>query len=113
MSDDNIQSTEQPRSNPLLERIRIPGETFTLPSQGIFYKNGELDDDSKNGEVYIYPMVTYDEIVLKTPDKLFSGEAITEVFQRCVPQIKKPMELLAKDVDFIFSDVVLQPRHHN
>ena len=46
-------------------------------------------------------MVTFDEIIFKTPDKLFSGEAITDVFTRCIPQVKKPMDLLAKDVDFL------------
>jgi hypothetical protein len=97
---DTTSANEAPK-NPLMERIRIPGETFTLPSQGLFYKNGELSEDSKNGEVYIYPMVTFDEILFKTPDKLFSGEAIKDVFSRCVPSVKKPMDLLAKDVDFI------------
>lgn len=87
--------------NPLLQRVRIPGETFTLPSQGLFYKDGELDPSVTNGEVYIFPMVTIDEIVFKTPDKLYSGEAIVEVFNRCVPSVKKPLRLLAKDVDFI------------
>jgi hypothetical protein len=29
--------------NPLLTQGRIPGETFQLPSAGIFYTNGELE----------------------------------------------------------------------
>jgi len=89
--------------NPLLERARIPGETFTLPSLGLFYKNGEVSDDVENGEIYIMPMVTLDEIILKSPEKLYSGTAIEEVFKRCIPQINRPMELLAKDVDFILT----------
>lgn len=93
--------SDQTVSNPLLDRIRIPGETFTLPSGGLFYKNGELDESVKNGEVTINPMTAYDEIIIKTPDKLFSGKAIEEIFQRCIPQINKPLDLLAKDVDFL------------
>jgi len=93
--------TEETNTNPLLERVKLPGETYTLPSQGLFYTHGELDESVNNGEVLIYPMNTMDELTLKTPDKLFSGEAITDVFRRCVPQIKQPMQLLAKDVDFI------------
>jgi len=89
--------------NPLLERARMPGETFTLPSGGLFYKNGELDEAVENGEVYINPMVTLDEIILKSPDKLYSGEGIIEVFGRCVPQILKPSELLSNDVDYILT----------
>ena len=87
--------------NPLLEKARIPGETFTLPSRGLFYKNGELDSTVKNGEIHVLPMATFDEITLKTPDKLFSGQAIEDVFKRCIPQVLKPLELHSKDVDFL------------
>ena len=87
--------------NPLLARVRLPGETFTLPSGGLFYTDGELDDSIQNGEIHVYPMTTIDEIVLKTPDMLFSGEAIKEVFGRCIPTVKRPLDLLAKDVDFL------------
>lgn len=89
--------------NPLLQtlKIRIPGETFKLPSQGLFYHNGELAPDVVNGEVHVYPMTTHDDILMKTPDKLFTGQAIAEVFARCIPQILKPMELLSKDVDYL------------
>lgn len=87
--------------NPLLARIKIPGETYRLPSQGVFYTNGELDESVHNGEVEVYPMTAIDEITLSTPDKLLSGKAILEILGRCVPQIKKPECLLAKDVDFL------------
>lgn len=87
--------------NPLLGKLRLPGETFQLPSQGIFYTNGELDPFVKNGEVEVYPMTAIDEIVFSTPDKLLSGKAVSEVFERCIPQILKPMELLTKDVDYL------------
>lgn len=87
--------------NPLLARIHMPGSTFKLPSGGIFYDNGELADTVENGEVHIQPMTAYDEVVLKTPDLLFSGEAVKRIFTRCIPEILKPMELFGKDVDFL------------
>jgi hypothetical protein len=93
--------TEQVIVNPLLERLRIPGETYRLPSQGQFYTHGELSDDVKLGEVEVNPMTAIDEIVLNTPDKLLSGKAILEIFRHCIPQIKDPEQLLAKDVDFL------------
>ena len=93
--------SEQLNVNPLLGRLRIPGETFRLPSQGQFYTNGELDESVKNGEVEVNPMTAIDEIVLSTPDKLLSGKAIIEIFTNCIPQIKKPADLLAKDVDYL------------
>lgn len=87
--------------NPLLLRLRMPGSTFRMPSHGIFYTNDELDESVKNGEVEVYPMTAMDEIILNTPDKLLSGKALAEIIQRCIPQIKKPFDLLAKDVDFL------------
>jgi hypothetical protein len=89
--------------NPLLLalRARIPGETFRLPSQGLFYTNGELASDVVNGEVHVFPLTAIDEITIKTPDKLLSGKAIEDVFLRCIPQILKPMKLLSKDVDYL------------
>ncbi len=92
------------RINPLLKKIqRIPGETFKLPSRGIFYKNGELDEEVNDGEVVIFPMTGYDELLFKSPDALFQGTAIENVIKRCVPAIKKPLELSANDIDFILT----------
>ena len=95
---------EQPavaRVNPLLARVEMPGSTFQLPSRGLFYKKGELRDDVEMGEVHVHPMSAYDEILMKSPDHLFSGEAVEKVFKRCIPQILLPLKLLAKDVDFL------------
>ena len=87
--------------NPLLARVQLPGETFALPSCGVFYSNGELDPSVSNAEVHVHPMTVLDEIMIKTPDLLFSGRAVEEVFGRCIPQVLRPKELLAKDVDFL------------
>jgi hypothetical protein len=86
-------------SNPLLERVKIPGRIFQLPSAGLFYTNGELDEDVENGEIHVYPMTAIDELNMKNPDMLFSGKAISIVFRHCVPSVKKPEELFAKDID--------------
>jgi hypothetical protein len=85
------------RPNPLLEKLKkkIPGETFRLPSRGLFYTNGELDPEVENGEIVIYPMTTVDELALRSPDMLFQGTAITQVIRRTVPQILKPERLIA------------------
>ena len=92
------------KENPLLKRKnKFPGETFRLPSKGLLYYNGELDDEVKDGEVTIYPMTTLDEIYMKTPDMLFQGTAIDVVFKRCIPQIKKPLDLFSNDVDFLLT----------
>ena len=98
---DQILMQQKRPENPLLARARIPGETFKLPSRGLFYTDGELDDSVIDGEILVNPMVTLDELSLKTPDKLLNGSAIVEVFQRCVPQVKKPLELWSRDVDYL------------
>lgn len=91
----------QPVVNPLLARVEMPGSTFQLPSRGLFYKNGELRDDVDMGEVHVSPMSAFDEILMKSPDQLYSGEAVDTVFRRCIKQILQPGELIAKDVDFL------------
>lgn len=89
--------------NPLMNRIRIPGEHHTLPSRGLFYEKGVLSDDVKDGELLILPMTTQDEIYMRSPDMLFSGESIRKVFARTCPQVLKPGQLLSKDTDFILT----------
>lgn len=88
-------------TNPLLDDLRLPGTTIRLPSRGLFYKNGELHPAVTDGEIYIHPMTVVDEITMKSIDKLFSGDAVTEVLLRCAPQILKPRQLLSKDIDFL------------
>lgn len=85
--------------NPLLQKVRLPGRTFQLPSRGAMYSQGELDASVKNGEIHVHPMSALTEINLKNPDLLFNGKAIEAVVRECVPAIKKPLELFGRDVD--------------
>lgn len=88
--------------NPLMERFnKMPPETFRMPSGGSLYKNGEIDADVVDGEIIIYPMTTVDELTMRSPDMLFQGTAIEQVFKRCMPQVKKPRDLLSNDVDYL------------
>ena len=92
--------------NPLLARInKMPGTTIRLPSRGLFYQNGELDDECVEGEVSLFPMTTTDELMMRSPDMLFQGTAIDSVVKRCIPQIKKPLELLVGDIDYILTQL--------
>lgn len=103
MADEVSNPTVEHSINPLLERIRLPGEIHQLPSNGAFYKNGELDSSVKDGEVQVFPMTAIDEVTMRSPDLMFSGDAVEQVLARCVPQILKPRLLLAKDVDFLLA----------
>lgn len=101
METNNEKPIQTERKNPLLEKVQIPGERFRLPSSGLFYEDDELDESVKDGEIFINPMTAMDELVLKSPDKLLSGESVVEVITRCLPEVRKPQQLLAKDVDYI------------
>lgn len=109
---DNTETVEIPvaveiaePTNPLLAKLkkRIPGETFRLPSRGLFYRAGELDEEVEDGEVVVYPMTTVEELKMRSIDMLYQGTAITDVITHCVPQVKLPKKLIASDVDYLLT----------
>jgi hypothetical protein len=89
-------------TNPLLQKTKLPGRIFQLPSKGIFYKQGVLAEHVRDGEVEVQPMSALAEMKLRSPDMLFSGRALREICLECIPDILKPDELVSKDVDAIF-----------
>lgn len=94
--------TDLPKVNPLLEKLRIvQGETIKLPSCGLLYEEGILDPNVTDGEIRIHPMTIRDEIIMRSPDALFSGEAIKTILGRCAPQILEPLRLHYTDLDFV------------
>ena len=91
-------------TNPLLDKIRrIPGEMCRLPSHGLHYPEGMFADNVTNGDVEVFPVSAYDEILLKSTELLISGEGIFYLFERKIPSILKPRELYHKDVDFLLA----------
>jgi len=83
--------------NPLLQKLKLPGRVFQLPSRGALYRNGEVN--CMEGEIHVHAMSALTEINLKNPDLLFNGKALEEVCRECIPEIKKPTELFGRDVD--------------
>jgi hypothetical protein len=61
--------------------FRKPELKITLPSQGAFYPPGTLQLD-QTGEVDVYPMTAIDELTLKTPDALLTGEGTVKTIQQ-------------------------------
>ena len=84
----------------LSEYYRQPEIFITLPSGGQFYPEGMLEIGA-TGEIPIYPMTAKDDIIIKTPDALISGEAVAHLISSCVPAIKDPWQMPASDVDYI------------
>jgi len=84
----------------LSQYYRQPEIYITLPSSGQFYPEGALEMPA-TGELPVYPMTAKDDIIIKTPDALISGEAVAQVIQSCIPNIKDPWSMPASDVDYI------------
>jgi len=87
-------------SNLLEKHKRQPKIFIDLPSGGQFY-DGTVLQDMQATNLAVYGMTAMDEIILKTPDALFSGEATVRVVQSCIPTILNPWKLVGYDMDYI------------
>lgn len=87
------------QNNPLQKYFRQPKIYIPLPSKGLFYESGALQGDYNN--VPIFAMTGMDELIYKTPDALFSGEATVKVIESCCPYIKNARTMPNIDVDAI------------
>ena len=67
--------------------MRQPKIYIRLPSNGKYWPDGSIDMPD-NGELPIYSMTAKDELTLKTPDALLNGQAVVDIIQSCVPNIK-------------------------
>ena len=71
-----------------------------LPSKGVFYNDTVLENNQHN-QIPVFGMNAVDEIMFKTPDALFSGEATVQVIKSCIPSILDPWQLVGFDIDYI------------
>jgi len=85
-------------NNPLKSHFRAPKLFTRLPSGGNFYTDGVVNL-SDTGELEIYAMTSRDEVMMRNPDALLNGESVAQIIASCVPQVKRPRELLGADVD--------------
>lgn len=84
-----------------LERYkRQPKLYIDLPTGGKWYPPGTLADDQPVN-LPVLGMTAMDEIVLKTPDALFNGEATAQVISSCVPNILDPWQIPTFDLDYL------------
>jgi len=84
----------------LKKHQRQPKVYIDLPSAGRIYDNTVLQDMQAT-QLPVFGMTAMDEIMLKTPDALFSGEATAHVIKSCVPNILNPWALIGFDIDYI------------
>ena len=79
---------------------RQPKIFIDLPSNGQFYDESVIQDQQYT-QLPVFGMNTMDEIMLKTPDALFSGESTAKIIQSCIPLIKDPWRIVGFDLDYI------------
>lgn len=87
-------------NNPLSSFMRQPKIYIRLPSNGEYWPPGSLQMP-ENKELPVYSMTAKDELLLKIPDALMNGQAIVDVIQNCIPNIKNAWEMPSIDVDLI------------
>lgn len=84
-------------NNPLQKYFRQPKIYIKLPSKGLYYDSGVLAGDYNN--VPIFAMTGMDEIIYKTPDALYSGEATIQVIESCCPYIQDAKLIPSVDIE--------------
>ena len=84
--------------NPLSSYFRQAKIYLTLPSGGKYYPDDCLDMP-ESGELPVMPMTAKDELALKTPDALLSGQATVDLIQSCIPNIKNAWGMPSLDID--------------
>jgi hypothetical protein len=89
--------------NPLQQYFRQPKIYIKLPSQGVYNKPGTFQGDATN--VAVYGMTGMDEIILKTPDALLSGESTVKVIESCVPSYKDAWGASIIDINAVFAAI--------
>lgn len=85
--------------NPLQEFYRQPKIFVSLPSKGIYNNVGSISGDPTH--LPIYGMTGMDEIMMKTPDALLSGESTVLLMESCCSSIKDGWDMNSLDTDLI------------
>lgn len=84
--------------NPLASFMRQPKIYIRLPSNGDYWPAGSFNV-SETGEYPVYSMTAKDELMLKVPDAVMSGQAVVDVIQHCIPHIKNAWQMPSIDLD--------------
>jgi len=89
--------------NPLQQYFRQPKIWVGLPSNGVYSEPGTFDGDVSN--MPIFGMTGMDEIILKTPDALITGESTVKIIQSCCPAIKNAWNISNNDTNLLYAAI--------
>lgn len=92
--------------NPLTSYMRQPKIFIELPSKGLYWAEGSIDLP-ENKQIPVYSMTAKDELMFKTPDALLNGQAVVDVIQSCIPNIKDAWQTPTIDLDTILLSIRL------
>ena len=90
-------------NNPLQKYFRQPKIFIKIPSGGVYCQTGTISGDPS--KLAVFGMTGMDEILLKTPDALLSGESVVRIIESCVPEIKDAWDLSNIDIDAVLSAI--------
>lgn len=85
--------------NPLHQFYRQPKIFISLPSKGIYNKVGAISGDPTH--LPVYGMTGMDDIMMKTPDALLSGDSTVKLIESCCSSIKDGWNVSALDIDLL------------
>ena len=91
-------STQHTKVNPLATLMRQPKLTVKLPSKGQYWPKGSL---TASGDLPVFSMTAKDEIMLKNPNAMATGQAVVNVIQSCIPSITNAWECPNLDMDTV------------
>jgi len=86
--------------NPLSMFMRQPKVYISLPSKGQYWAPGSIQLP-EDGKLPVYSMTAKDELMLNVPDALMNGQAVVDVIQNCIPNIKNAWMTPNIDMDVI------------
>lgn len=89
--------------NPLQQYFRQPKIFVGLPSQGVYCKTGTIQGDVNR--LPVFGMTGMDEILLKTPDALLSGDSTATVIKSCCPSITDAWDLPVSDIEMLLTAI--------
>jgi hypothetical protein len=89
-------------TNPLQKYFRQPKIYIGLPSKGIYNAPGTIVDAD---HMPVFGMTGMDEIMLKTPDALLTGESTVTVIESCCPNIKDGWEITNLDLEAVLAAI--------
>jgi len=90
------------KSNPLQQYFRQPKIYIDLPISKLYSKPGTIQSSEK---MAVFGLTGMDEIILKTPDALLSGESVAKVIGSCCPDVSNPWELCNNDIDYVLTAI--------